>query len=173
MLVKAGMALLALWALGLYVLPHGRHFHIVIVFAEIGRVLDKVLIFIVRIVGDDIILIDAGDGAVGQLARAGFRLDRVRALFLSHLHLDHAAGLSGVIGLRWMNGMQGTFRVYGPPGTRAMVDGIIEMTDEPPPHVAGAAHPRPQDAGRRPAGGARSWGRGARQSQGTSFPPAA
>lgn len=33
MLVKAGMALLALWALGLYVLPHGRHFHIVMLAA--------------------------------------------------------------------------------------------------------------------------------------------
>lgn len=75
--------------------------------------------------GSDIILFDTGDGAVGRLAAAGLRLDNVRAVFLSHLHLDHTAGLQAVIGLRWMNAMPGPFRIYGPPGTRALVDGIV------------------------------------------------
>ena len=77
------------------------------------------------LIGDDILLLDTGDGAVGRLAAAGLRLDRVRAVLLSHLHLDHTAGLAGVIGLRWMNDMPGTLRIYGPPGTRALVDGIV------------------------------------------------
>ncbi|MGZ8311489.1 MAG: MBL fold metallo-hydrolase [Allosphingosinicella sp.] len=77
------------------------------------------------VIGDDVILMDAGDGAAGRLAAAGLRLDQVRAVFLSHLHLDHTAGLAGVVGLRWMNDMRGPFRVYGPPGTQALVDGIV------------------------------------------------
>lgn len=77
------------------------------------------------LVGDDVILFDAGDGTVGRLAAAGLRLDQVRAVFLSHLHLDHTAGLAGTIGLRWMNNMPGPFRIYGPPGTQALVDGIV------------------------------------------------
>jgi ribonuclease BN (tRNA processing enzyme) len=77
------------------------------------------------VIGNDIILMDVGDGAAERLAAAGLRLEQVRAVFLSHLHLDHTAGLAGVIGLRWMNDMRGPFRVYGPPGTRALVDGIV------------------------------------------------
>lgn len=76
------------------------------------------------VLGNDVLLFDAGDGAVGRMAAAGIRLDQVRAIFFSHLHLDHTAGLAGVIGLRWMNGIGGPFRIYGPPGTRALVDGI-------------------------------------------------
>ena len=77
------------------------------------------------VIGRDIFLFDTGDGAAGQLASAGFRLDDVRGVFLSHLHLDHSAGLQGIIGLRWMNAMPGPFRIYGPVGTRALVDGIL------------------------------------------------
>ncbi len=75
--------------------------------------------------GQNIVLFDVGDGAVEKLAQAGLRLENVKAVVLSHLHMDHAAGLEGVIGLRWQNSLRGPFTVYGPPGTKAMVDGII------------------------------------------------
>ena len=81
------------------------------------------------VAGDDVIIFDSGDGTVGRLAAAGLRLGQVRAVFLSHLHLDHTAGLGGIIGLRWMNNISGPFRVYGPPGTRALVDGIVASMD--------------------------------------------
>jgi ribonuclease BN (tRNA processing enzyme) len=50
------------------------------------------------IAGDHSILVDAGDGTVGQLARAGRTIGEVDAVFLSHLHLDHSGGLAAVIG---------------------------------------------------------------------------
>lgn len=77
------------------------------------------------VVGRDVTMVDVGDGAVERLAQAGYRLDQVRAVVISHLHLDHTAGLAGIIGLRWMNDIHGSFRIVGPPGTRAVVDGIV------------------------------------------------
>lgn len=76
--------------------------------------------------GDQSILVDTGDGTVGQLARIGMDLGPVRAVFISHHHMDHTGGLAAVIGLRWMNAMPGVLTVYGPPGTRELVDGIIK-----------------------------------------------
>ncbi|MBC2668824.1 MBL fold metallo-hydrolase [Novosphingobium piscinae] len=70
-------------------------------------------------------LVDSGDGAANQLARAGLNLGSIRGVFISHHHHDHTGGLSAVIGLRWMNQFPGVLTIYGPPGTRAMVDGIV------------------------------------------------
>lgn len=75
--------------------------------------------------GDQRILVDTGDGTVNQLAKAGLELGTVRSVFISHHHWDHTGGLAAVIGLRWMNNYPGTLTVYGPPGTREMVDGVV------------------------------------------------
>ena len=71
------------------------------------------------------ILVDAGDGTVGQLAKAGVPLPRVRAVFLSHLHFDHTGGLAAVLGLRYQTNVPGKLAIYGPPGTRTLVDGLV------------------------------------------------
>lgn len=75
--------------------------------------------------GDDLILVDTGDATAGQLAKAGHSVGEITKVFLSHMHLDHTAGLAAVVGLRWMNEHPGAVTVYGPPGTRELVDGII------------------------------------------------
>lgn len=81
--------------------------------------------------GERRILVDTGDGTVVQLAKAGLDLGAIDTVFLSHLHLDHAGGLAAVIGLRWMNQFPGMLTVYGPPGTTAMVDGIVASMAAP------------------------------------------
>lgn len=70
-------------------------------------------------------LVDAGDGTVQQLARAGIMLPRVRAVFISHLHADHTGGLSAVLALRNQTNQRDPITVYGPPGTRELVAGMI------------------------------------------------
>lgn len=75
--------------------------------------------------GGHVYLVDAGDGTVEQLAKAGIPALRVDAVFISHLHFDHTAGLAGLLGLRWQTNAGNVLRIYGPPGTRALVDGLL------------------------------------------------
>ena len=77
------------------------------------------------LVGGQLYLVDAGDGAVAQLAKANLRLNAVRGVFLSHLHFDHTAGMLAVIGLRMQLETRGTLRVYGPPGTTTFINGLL------------------------------------------------
>lgn len=81
--------------------------------------------------GDQQILVDAGDGTVNQLARAGRDMRLIRTIFISHLHLDHSGGLGAVIGLRWMNQFSGQLTVYGPPGIKEVIDGIVASMAPP------------------------------------------
>lgn len=77
------------------------------------------------LVGDDAWLIDAGDGAASRLAAAGVSLRDLDGVFISHIHFDHTAGLAAVIGLRYQTNAPGALTIYGPPGTREMVDGLL------------------------------------------------
>jgi ribonuclease BN (tRNA processing enzyme) len=76
-------------------------------------------------IGDRYILVDTGDGTVNQLGRLGMNLGFVDTVFISHHHLDHTGGLAAVVGLRWMNNFPGPLTIYGPPGTRELVDGLV------------------------------------------------
>ena len=71
-------------------------------------------------------IVDCGDGAMDRLAAAGFNPVQVNVAFISHLHVDHIGGLSALIGLRWFIGAKDVLTIYGPPGTDALVKGILE-----------------------------------------------
>lgn len=74
-------------------------------------------------------LVDCGDGASERLAAVGLSPAQIDTLFISHLHVDHTAGLMGLIGLRWFTRAPRVLTIYGPPGTERMVAGIIESLD--------------------------------------------
>jgi ribonuclease Z len=50
---------------------------------------------------DGAFLVDAGEGAARGLIRSGIAADRIDAVFVSHTHPDHAAGIPGL--LQWMH----------------------------------------------------------------------
>ncbi|MBR9911704.1 MAG: MBL fold metallo-hydrolase [Gammaproteobacteria bacterium] len=77
------------------------------------------------LVGDDVYLVDAGDGAVGQLKKAGLRLPQVKGLFISHNHFDHTGGVLAILGLRMQLHAYNTLTIYGPPGTKAFIEGLL------------------------------------------------
>ncbi len=72
-----------------------------------------------------VLLFDAGDGAAGRLAAAGHGLHTLDAVFLSHLHFDHIAGLFGVLGLRYALDIRRPLTIYGPQGTAELVEGLL------------------------------------------------
>jgi ribonuclease BN (tRNA processing enzyme) len=69
-------------------------------------------------------LFDVGDGVQRQLVAAGLPLSSVKAVFISHHHMDHNAGLGPLMMSRWLFDPSPAMPVIGPPGTRAMTAGI-------------------------------------------------
>lgn len=81
------------------------------------------------VVNENLYLVDAGDGVAGQLSKAGFLLQDVDGLFISHNHFDHTGGVLAVLGLRAQVNTTNTLEVYGPPGTRTFIDGLLKSMD--------------------------------------------
>ena len=74
--------------------------------------------------GDTTILVDCGWGATLRLYQAGIRLPSVAAVFVTHLHSDHTTDFADFLVMRWVGGIGAPLPVYGPEGTRNMMDGF-------------------------------------------------
>jgi ribonuclease BN (tRNA processing enzyme) len=70
-------------------------------------------------------LIDAGEGVGQQLMRAGTPPSKVDVTLLTHLHWDHILGLDYLMASGWMMGRQVPMPIWGPPGTRKLVESVI------------------------------------------------
>lgn len=73
------------------------------------------------IVNGAVYIFDAGEGVQRQLAAAGIDLAQVKAIFVSHHHIDHIGGLSTLLVNRWVNTRYAPLPVIGPPGTTDMI----------------------------------------------------
>lgn len=72
-----------------------------------------------------VILIDSGYGSARQLDLDGVPMQAVRAVFLTHLHLDHISDLAELVNRTWRAGRASALPVYGPRGTKDTVDGFM------------------------------------------------
>lgn len=78
--------------------------------------------------GSTLLLVDAGRGVLMRLAAAGAFPGMLGAVLLTHLHSDHLTDLNDVVTTRWvMSPVPDPLVVYGPPGTRQVVDGMLAM----------------------------------------------
>ena len=81
-------------------------------------------------------LFDAGTGVVRRAAAAArdgiaaLRVPRLAFLFLTHLHSDHTMGVNDVLFTPWIQGRKEPLEVYGPPGTKRLLAGIIDGNHE-------------------------------------------
>jgi ribonuclease BN (tRNA processing enzyme) len=79
---------------------------------------------------------DAGTGIVRRTVAAsragvpGLAMPNLQRVFLTHLHSDHTLGLADLLFTPWVQGRTVPLEVYGPPGTKRLVDGIIDGNDE-------------------------------------------
>jgi len=103
------------------------------------------------LVGEDVYVVDCGDGVARQMALAGVALSRIRAVFITHHHSDHDADYGNLLLLGWIDGLRPTVDAYGPPPLARMTELIAEVNrvdietriaDEGRPPFAGvvAAH---------------------------------
>lgn len=77
--------------------------------------------------GGQRLLFDVGRGTTIRLAQAGVPAASVTTVFLTHLHSDHTVGLPDLWLTGWLPPLGGRatpLRVIGPPGTRAMMQGL-------------------------------------------------
>jgi ribonuclease Z len=72
-------------------------------------------------------LVDCGSGVTQRLLGAGSNGAAIDAVFLTHLHSDHVVDLFQLVISGWHQGRDRPQRVFGPAGTRRMVDAMLAM----------------------------------------------
>ncbi len=72
------------------------------------------------------LLIDCGSGVLHRLQQSGIGYEEISSVLLTHHHLDHVADLLPLMKARWLAGEE-TLEIVGPQGTKAMVDGLLEV----------------------------------------------
>jgi len=88
------------------------------------------------VVGDTPYLVDCGPGVVRRAAAAkrngveALRVENLNHLFITHLHSDHTVGLPDLIFTPWVLGREKPLKVFGPPGTKNMVEHILAAYTE-------------------------------------------
>ena len=78
--------------------------------------------------GGQNIVVDAGRGVIMRMVAAGCPPAFLSAVLLTHLHSDHICDLNDIITTRWISLPAAVpLDVYGPKGTKKMVDGLVDM----------------------------------------------
>ena len=98
--------------------------------------------------GERVILIDCGEGTMQQLMRAGIDFRRVHKIILSHHHFDHIGSLFTCLGINMMLQRTQPITVYGPVGTRQIIEGLLSACDVPSAigfGVSGQTLPHPRE----------------------------
>ena len=80
------------------------------------------------VAGDRWYVVVAGRGATLRLAATELKYSEMRAVFLTHLHSDHTAGLPDLFTTSWQFGRKTTpLQLYGPDGTKRLADAMLEF----------------------------------------------
>jgi ribonuclease Z len=80
------------------------------------------------IAGDKWFLIDAGRGTTMRVAGTSLQYENMRAVFITHLHSDHTAGLPDLFITSWQFGRKTTpLQLYGPAGIKTLADAMLQF----------------------------------------------
>ena len=71
-------------------------------------------------------LFDCGRGVVIRLTQVGVSPKEIDGLFLTHLHSDHVVGIPDLWLSGWFLGRTKPLPIWGPPGSRSMVDHLAQ-----------------------------------------------
>jgi ribonuclease Z len=74
-------------------------------------------------------LIDCGEGTQHQVLRTPYSLQRLRAIFITHVHGDHTYGLPGLLASASMAGRTEPLHIVAPASIREFVEVALRATD--------------------------------------------
>ncbi|WP_142858842.1 MBL fold metallo-hydrolase [Salinigranum halophilum] len=74
------------------------------------------------------LLVDCGSGVLNRLSSTDAGYESISTVLLTHHHLDHVADLLPLLKARWLAGEE-HLEVVGPVGTKALVDGLLDVHD--------------------------------------------
>lgn len=95
----------------------------------------------VVVAADSNVLVDCGYGAARRLMPAGIVPATIDTAVFTHMHTDHITDVPDFLNLRWTSGATTPLKVYGPTGTKKMMDGFL-MALEDDIRFRLAHHPR-------------------------------
>jgi len=78
--------------------------------------------------GPDRFLVDCGEGTQRQLLRAGLGFRGLSRVLLTHAHLDHVAGLAGLVATRALWGLDDAIEIIGSEETIGFVRHYLAVT---------------------------------------------
>ena len=81
------------------------------------------------VIGDDIYVIDCGNGVARQMVLAGLDLGNIRDVFITHQHSDHNADYGNLLLLAWATDLHTRVDTYGPPPLKRMTELFLQMND--------------------------------------------
>ena len=76
------------------------------------------------IAGTEKLMFDCGRAATIRMSQLGIQLSGIMKLFITHLHSDHVIGIPDLYLAGWVQGRQSPLQVWGPSGTRDMMEHI-------------------------------------------------
>lgn len=71
-------------------------------------------------------LIDCGEGTQIQLRRFKIKFQRIKAIFISHLHGDHFFGLPGLLTTMSLLGRESKLEIFAPPQLEQIINVMLE-----------------------------------------------
>ena len=79
------------------------------------------------VAGDELLLIDAGEGASRTMGELGLPIERISGVFVTHWHSDHFAGLGQLLTQSWNADRRHEVAVHGPEGVERVMAGLEQM----------------------------------------------
>ncbi len=80
------------------------------------------------VAGDKWFLVDAGRGVTMRIAGTPLKYENLRAVFITHLHSDHTAGLPDFFITSWQFGRKSTpLQLYGPSGIKQLGNAMLQF----------------------------------------------
>ncbi len=71
-------------------------------------------------INGEVLLLDCGEGTQRQMMKHGVSYAKVKAILISHLHLDHFLGVFGLLETLRLSGRQEPLHLFGPKGSSSV-----------------------------------------------------